>query len=122
MKVFKRILAGTVSAAVIVSALSVPTAAAMTAATQTKTKSGTFTVGKKTYSYGGDLRASYTQATASASSGLNMNLLVKVTANTIRGDLVFKNEATEAILDKSASVSVGNTFDNNGTKFTANIS
>lgn len=121
MKVFKKILAGTVSAAVLVSALSVPTAA-MTAATQTKTKSGKFTVGNKTYSYGGDLRASYTQATASVSSGRNMNLLVRVTANTIRGDLVFKNEATEAILDTSASVSVGNTFDNNGTKFTANIS
>ena len=84
--------------------------AAMTAATQTKTKSGTFTVGKKTYSYGGDLRASYTQATASASSGFNMNLIVRVEVTAEYGTETLTNHASDAILSKSASVTVNNTF------------
>ncbi|MDE6724990.1 MAG: hypothetical protein K2J79_05225 [Ruminiclostridium sp.] len=121
MKKYKKILAGAVSAAVLVSALSVPTAAAMTAVTQTKTKSGTFMVGNKTYSYGGDLRASYTQATASVSSGFNMNLLVKVKATTNFAGVPHYNEKSDVILDRSASVSVDNMFNYGGTIITTDI-
>ncbi|MBD5080438.1 MAG: hypothetical protein HDT44_01580 [Ruminococcaceae bacterium] len=110
MKIFKKILAGVVSAAVIASALAVPTAA-LTTTPKTESKSGQIVAGKKTIRYGGDLTATTTYARASASSSMNTNLSVKVTAYAKKsGTSVNPNIAQDVILDKSVTVSVDNMF------------
>ena len=122
MKIFKKILAGVVSAAVIVSALAVPTAAAITDAPQTKNENGTFTLGGKTYSYGGDLVASTTYARASVSSGRNMTLLVRVTATSIKykGDTLTNTEV-DAGPSTGFTVDVNNVFDVGSMTITSDI-
>lgn len=106
----KRILAGVVSAAVIVSALAVPTSAELTNTPKTVSKSGQNVVGNKTIRYSGGLTATKTYARASASCTMNVNLLVsvRVCIPFDEDSLLIVNEAKDAILDKAITVSVDN--------------
>ena len=111
MKIFKKILAGVVSAAVIVSALAVPTAAAITAVPQTKNESGTFKVGNRTYSYGGDLVASTTNARATMSSGHSMPLYVSLEAyGFYLGTFTEPNSKSDVLSGTSVTVTADNHF------------
>ncbi len=95
---------------------------ALTTTPQTKNESGTFTINGKTYSYGGDLVASTTQVRGSVSSGLNTNLLVRVTAESIKykGNTLI-NTKVDAITDRSLSLYVDNIFTSGTSTITANI-
>ena len=122
MKKIKKILASAVSMAVIVSALAVPTAADITPTQQTKTERGTFTIDGKTYSYGGDLVASTTYARASVGSGHNMNLLVRVTAESIKyNGKTLTNTEVDGGPNTALTVEVDNIFDVGSMTITSNI-
>ncbi len=112
MKKIKRILAGAVSAALLVSALAIPTEATITTTPTTKSKSGTYKLGNRTYSYGGTLTASTTQASAAASSGHSITLGVKVAACGMDDGLVLVNQTSDAIADTRVSIYVNNIFTN----------
>lgn len=109
MKKLKKILAAVVSAALLVSALAIPTEATITTTPTTKSKSGTYKVGNRTYSYGGTLTASTTQVKAAASSGSNLTLRVEVKAyGSYLGEFTLPNSNSDAIAGKSVSALVNN--------------
>ena len=110
MKIFKRILAGTVSAAMIVSALAVP-ATALSSAMTHKTDGGILTMPNGTlYTYGTDTAASYTQATATLTCGRAANLYVTITAHGhVNGEPVASNTNGNSL---SGSGSIGTSIDN----------
>ena len=112
MKLFKRILAGVVSAAVIVSAMAVP-AAALSSTPKTDSKSGTFKVDNKTYSYGGDLVATNSYARASASCTMNTNMGVSVTVYTrMDGKEITLKKEEDTISGMEVSVTCNNIVGN----------
>lgn len=121
MKIFNKILAGVVSAAVIVLALAVPTAAVLPTTPKTDSKSGRFTLGNKSYSYSGKLVASATQASATASSGKGLNLGVSLNAYAISGGITYNNNKSDAISGTQVSVSTDNTFTVSGKPKILNI-
>ena len=110
MKIFKKILAGVVSAAVIVSALAVPTAALSSTMTH-KYDSGTLTAsnGKVYCSYSTDTGASETQAIATASSTrvLTWHVTIYSKGHIAGGPMAYKSNE-DAISGTSISVSVNN--------------
>ena len=110
MKIVKKILAGVVSAAVIVSALAVPTAADLTNTPKTVTKSGQDVIGNKTIRYGGDLTATKTYARASVSCTTNASLYVCATTYVPFDEksLLIVDEEKDAISGKSLTVTASN--------------
>lgn len=121
MKVFKKFLSLIVSAAVIAASLSVPTTA-LSATTTSKSDSGSFKVGNKTVFYGATTSASYTQASANVSCGMNAHLYAKITAYAMIDNDPQKSKFKEDfIADRSLTVTVDNTFDFYGTKRKGNI-
>ena len=110
MKIFKKILAGVVSAAVIVSALAVPVAA-LTPTTDHVRKSGKINLGKKTITYSSDTAASTTQASATLTCQHSMVLCATIeTFGEAYGILIPTSPKGDAISGTSVSVTLGNVF------------
>ncbi|MDE6579325.1 MAG: hypothetical protein K2K41_02185 [Ruminiclostridium sp.] len=122
MKIIKKILAGAVSAAVLVSTLAVPTAALSSTMTH-KFDGGTLTMlNGIRFSYSTDTAASYTYASASMSCSRSANLLATITANGIvDSDVVNPNTNRNMVSGTSASASVNNMFDYSGVKKSGTI-
>lgn len=111
MKIFKKILAGVVSAAVIVSALAVPTAALTDSMTHKK-ESGTLPMPNgMNFKYSTDTAASHTEASARVACSRNATLWAKIEAHGHVGYLSGINSKADMISGKSLSVSVNSTFE-----------
>ena len=111
MKMFKKILAGVVSGAVVASALAAPMAALSDTTMSHVRKGGKMTLpnGKIYCTYSTDTAASSKEASATASS--SRALTMSVTINTygwINGKPVDGNKKGDAISGTSVSVSVDN--------------
>ena len=117
MKVFKRILAGAVSAAVLVSVLAVPTAALSSTMTHNK-KSGKIYLpnGKLYASYTADTAASISEASATVSSSQNLTMgaTLRTVAKNSAGNYVYDSK-TDGISGTSVTVHLDNLFPSNGT-------